>query len=401
MAGSAGATTASICLRPRDFMARPTIFDGSSISRHQLGLGVILDVVYNHFGPSGNYLNQFAGDAFVSRRHHTDWGEAINFDGENSRQVREFILSNAAYWIDEFHLDGLRVDAVQAILDDSKDHILAAIGRAVREAAGGRKTLVIAENEFQQAILLRSSEDGGYDLDMAWNDDFHHSARVAMTGHSEHYYGDYHGSPQELISATKWGYLYQGQWNARQQRRRGTPALDLDACQFVNFLQNHDQVGNSAQGRRGHELTSPGRHRALTALLLLGPGTPLLFQGQEFSASAPFVYFADHSVDLAKLVREDGRKACASFAVWPAPTSKVSWLIPAAQKPSPTRSSTTANAHRIRKLMPCTVICSQIAPRRSDIRRSAPIDFMGARARRRGVRSSCGISGSTMPIGCW
>ncbi len=134
-----------------------------------------------------------------------------------------------------------------------------------------------------------------------------------MTGHSEYYYGDYHGSPQELISAAKWGYLYQGQWNARQQHRRGTPALDLDACQFVNFLQNHDQVGNSAQGRRAHELTSPGRHRALTALLLLGPATPLLFQGQEFSASARFVYFADHSVDLAKLVREGRQEGMRHF----------------------------------------------------------------------------------------
>jgi maltooligosyltrehalose trehalohydrolase len=280
---------------------------------HRLGLGVILDVVYNHFGPSGNYLSQYVGDAFVSRRHHTDWGEAVNFDGENSKQVREFIVANAGYWIDEFHIDGLRLDAVHAIVDDSKVHILAAIGRRVREAAGSRKALVILENELQQAQFLRSAEDGGSDLDMAWNDDFHHSARVAMTGHSEYYYGDYQGSPQELVSAAKWGYLYQGQWNARQQRRRGTPALDLDACQFVNFLQNHDQVGNSAQGRRAHELTSPGRHRALTALLLLGPGTPLLFQGQEFSASARFVYFADHSVDLAKLVREGRQEGMRHF----------------------------------------------------------------------------------------
>jgi maltooligosyltrehalose trehalohydrolase len=164
--------------------------------------------------------------------------------------------------------------------------------------------LVIAENETQDAKMLRSAKQGGCDLDAAWNDDFHHSARVAMTGRNEFYYGDYRGTPQELLSAIKWGYLYQGQWNARQGHPRGTPALDVPSEQFVVFLENHDQVGNSAHGWRSHHTTSPGRHRALTALLLLSPGTPLLFQGQEFSASSPFFYFANHSdEDLQRLVR--------------------------------------------------------------------------------------------------
>ena len=173
--------------------------------------------------------------------------------------------------------------------------------------------LIIAENDFQQAVVLRHPAEGGWGLDAVWNDDFHHAARVAATGHNEFYYGGHRGTPQELISAAKWGYLYQGQWNASQDRRRGTPAWDIPAFRFVNFLENHDQIANSARGLRLHALTSPGRYRALTALLLLSPGTPLLFQGQEFAASAPFEYFADHDVELARLVREGRRQYLRQF----------------------------------------------------------------------------------------
>ena len=227
---------------------------------HELGLGVILDVVYNHLGPTGNYLGQYSDDYFSSR-HRTDWGDGINFDGENSGPVREFFSSNAGYWIDEFHFDGLRLDAVHAIVDDSAEHIVNAVARRVRAAARGRSTVVVAEDEFQDARRL-SHGGGGENLDAAWNDDFHHAARVAMTGHNEYYFGDYRGTPQELISAAKWGYLYQGQWNVRQKKFRGLPALDVDGSRFVIFLQNHDQVGYTPQGRRLHDLTSPGRHRA-------------------------------------------------------------------------------------------------------------------------------------------
>jgi maltooligosyltrehalose trehalohydrolase len=274
---------------------------------HRHGLGVMLDVVYNHFGPLGNYLGQYSAD-YLSSRHHTGWGDAINYDGENCQAVREFFVANAGYWIDEYHVDGLRLDAVHAIVDDSPEHILAVIGKRVRQAAGRRKTLVIVENEKQQSYVMRAAERGGYGLDAGWNDDFHHVARVAATGHAEHYFGDYRGTPQEFISLVKWGHLYQGQYNARQKRPRGTPGLDLEAAQFVNFLQNHDQVGNVPPWQRLHELTTPGRHRALTALLCLAPGTPLLFQGQEFSSSAPFYYFADHEPQLAESVRR-GREA--------------------------------------------------------------------------------------------
>ncbi len=269
---------------------------------HALGVGVILDVVYNHFGPDGNYVRQFSEHYFTDR-HTTEWGDPINFDGPDSGPVREFFVSNAGYWIDEFHFDGLRLDATQNIYDDSKDHILAAIGRRVRAAARGRSTYIVAENEPQHVKLVRPADRRGYGLDALWNDDFHHTALVALTGHNDAYYTDYLGTPQEFISALKWGYLYQGQRYSWQRKRRGTPALDQPPSAFVNFLENHDQISNSARGLRPERLSSPGRYRAMTALLLLAPGTPMLFQGQEFAASSPFYYFADHQKDLAELVR--------------------------------------------------------------------------------------------------
>jgi maltooligosyltrehalose trehalohydrolase len=279
---------------------------------HALGVAVILDVVYNHFGPDGNYLREFSEHYFTDR-HTTDWGEAINYDGPEAGPVREFFVANAGYWIDEYHFDGLRLDATQNIYDDSADHILAAIGQRVREAAHGRRTFVVAENEPQHVRLVRSAEQGGYGLDALWNDDFHHTARVALTGHNDAYYRDYLGTPQELISALKWGYLYQGQRYIWQGRRRGTPTFDVPPTAFVNFLENHDQVSNSALGLRPRLLTGPGRYRALTALLLLGPGTPMLFQGQEFAASSPFSFFADHNKELAELVRRGRIKFLSQF----------------------------------------------------------------------------------------
>ncbi len=268
---------------------------------HTLGLGVILDVVYNHIGPDGNFLREFAPHYF-SERYNTEWGEALNFDDKFAAPVREFFIENAAYWIDEFHLDGLRLDATQMIYDSSKRHLIAAISARVREAARGRGTYIVGENEPQDAKLIRSEERGGYGIDSLWNDDFHHSAIVAMTGRNEAYYTDYHGAPQEFISASKWGFLYQGQRYKWQKARRGTQSLDFEPANFVHFLQNHDQIANSLFGRRIHTVTSAGRLRALTALLLLGPNTPMLFQGQEFAASTPFLYFADHTPELAKLV---------------------------------------------------------------------------------------------------
>ena len=273
---------------------------------HRIGLAVILDVVYNHIGPSGNYLTQFAKSWFTDA-HECEWGDAINYDGPGSDGVREFVVSNARYWIDEYHMDGLRLDATQQIFDDSDEHVLVELGRAVREAGGDRITLLVTENEPQDAEMVRPVEAGGYGLDTMWNDDFHHSAMVALTGRSEAYFSDHCGTPQELLSCAKWGFLFQGQRYAWQEKRRGAPALDLPPQALVNFLQNHDQIANSALGLRGTALTDPASWRAMTALFLLMPSTPMLFQGQEYGASQPFLYFADHEPELARLV-EQGRK---------------------------------------------------------------------------------------------
>ena len=286
---------------PTRLYGTPDDFRAFVDAAHGLGLAVILDVVYNHLGPDGNYLTKFASSYFSKKP--TEWGEAINFDGEQSGPVREFFVTNARYWIEEFHLDGLRLDATQQIFDDSTPHILAEVVDAVRDGGGARRTLVIGENEPQIARLVRPSDKGGYGLDALWNDDFHHSAIVAATGRSEAYYSGYQGTAQEFVSAVKYGFLYQGEWYRWQKQGRGTLSLDLAPTRFVAFTQNHDQVANSQSGERLHQETSPGRYRALTALLLLAPQTPMLFQGQEFAASSPFMFFADHEPELARLVR--------------------------------------------------------------------------------------------------
>lgn len=272
---------------------------------HLLGMGVILDVVYNHLGPDGNYLGKYS-DTYFSRRHRTEWGEAFNFDDDGSEAVRDFITANARYWAAEYHIDGLRLDATQSIFDDSARHILDDIRDAMRTGASGRRTLVVGENEPQESALLRVRGGRGATVDALWNDDFHHAAKVALTGRDEAYYTDYRGHAQEFVSAAKYGFLYQGQFYRWQQKRRGTSTRGVGAPHFVHFLDNHDQTANSATGRRVHQLTSASRWRAMTALLLLGPQTPMLFQGQEFAASAPFLYFADHHAELAQRVR-DGR----------------------------------------------------------------------------------------------
>jgi maltooligosyltrehalose trehalohydrolase len=277
---------------------------------HRLDIAVILDVVYNHFGPVGNYLPKFS--EFYFSKRPTDWGAALNFDGEGSQPVRQFFRANARYWIEEFHFDGLRLDATQQIFDESEPNIIAEVAAEVREAAGDRKTIIVAENETQLASLVRTGP-GGCGLDGVWNDDFHHSARVAASGRAEAYFEGYRGAPQEFVSAAKYGYLYQGIWYAWQKQRRGTPSLDLSPSNFVVFVQNHDQIANSANGRRLHQETSPGRHRTLTALTMLMPQVPMLFQGQEFSASAPFYYFADHEAELAKAVRDGRAKFVTQF----------------------------------------------------------------------------------------
>ena len=279
---------------------------------HSLGLAVILDVVYNHLGPEGNYLRVFS-DHYFTDRHENDWGDSLNFDGPNSESVREFFITNGRYWIEEFHFDGFRFDATQSIIDSSNEYIVGAVGRAARIAAGDRSIILIAENEPEETKLVRPRSEGGDDLDGLWNDDMHHSAMVALTGKHEAYYSDYRGRPQEFISAAKYGYLFQGQPYMWQEAPRGMPTFGVGPEAFVGFIENHDQVSNSAFGERVHFLTSPGRYRAMTTLLMLGPWTPMLFQGQEFGASSPFVYFTDMSGDLRKAIREGRFNFLAQF----------------------------------------------------------------------------------------
>lgn len=330
---------------------------------HAQGLGVILDVVYNHVGPDGNYLGHFSSDYFTDR-YQNEWGAAINFDGAGSAWVREFILSNARYWIEEYHFDGLRLDAAQTIFDASPVNIISEVARVVRDAARGRETLLIAEDESQNTRLVRPSESGGFGLDALYNDDFHHAARVAATGNKEGYYAGFNGTPQEFVSALRYGYLYQGQYYSWQRHGRGTPALDLPPSTFVHYLQNHDQVANSATGERLHQLTSRGRYRALTTLLLLAPQTPLLFQGQEFAASSPFLYFADHEAELAERVRAGRAEFLSQFESLAQPSAQA--LLPDPADPASFERSKLDHAERSEHASAYALCRDLLALRRRD-----------------------------------
>ncbi|HLJ11194.1 MAG TPA: malto-oligosyltrehalose trehalohydrolase [Planctomycetaceae bacterium] len=292
-----------VCLfAPTRLYGAPDDFRHFVDRAHAEGMGVILDVVYNHLGSVGNTLLEFSDD-YKSRRYENEWGDPLNFDAENAKPVRQLVVANIRYWIDEFHLDGLRFDAIQAIRDASPSHILAELTDAAREAAGNRTIYLVAENERQDVRAVRPSAEGGLGIDATWNDDFHHAAMVRMTGHNQAYYSDYEGAVEEFLAVFKSGFIYQGQLSLWQKKPRGSPTTGLDATAFLNFLQNHDQIANSGRGERIDRLTSPGKLRAMTALLLLAPQTPLIFQGQEFAASSPFLYFADMGDAHAGAVR--------------------------------------------------------------------------------------------------
>jgi maltooligosyltrehalose trehalohydrolase len=279
---------------------------------HARGLAVILDVVYNHIGPDGNYLAQYSEEYFTDR-YGNEWGDAINFDGPGSQPVREFFVQNAAYWIHEFHLDGLRLDAVQAIHDAGPVHVLAELSQAARRAAGDRSIILVAECESQLITTIDPIQGGGWGLDAVWSDDFHHVCRVAATGRSEAYYTDYRGTPQELISSVKRAFLYQGQRYQWQKKPRGTVVTDQPGEAFVFYIQNHDQVANQLWSDRLDAKTNPAVLRVLTAVLLLAPQTPMLFMGQEFAASSPFFFFTDHRPELAALVHQGRRQFLSQF----------------------------------------------------------------------------------------
>ena len=270
---------------------------------HQLRLAVILDVVYNHFGPSGNSIFKFS-KKYLNTQQTTEWGDAINFDDPF---VREFFLTNGRYWIEEFHFDGLRVDATPWFFCDLKPHVLSDLSKTIKKAKPRKKKILIGESEEQDVILLKPFKEGGYQFDALWNDDFHHTALVRLKGKKEAYYTDYLGSPQEFISSFKYGFLYQGQYYSWQKKGRGTFHLTLPYSSKIIFLENHDQVANTGKGKRLHQTTDPGNYRALICLLLLSPNNPLIFQGQEFGSEAPFYYFADHEKSLNRKIHK-GRK---------------------------------------------------------------------------------------------
>jgi maltooligosyltrehalose trehalohydrolase len=277
---------------------------------HALGLAVILDVVYNHFGPAGNSHFAFAPE-FKNPNVRGEWGDALNFA---SRGVREFFTANAAYWIGEFHFDGLRLDATQALVDRGDCSIIGEIARAARGAARTKPIWLVAENEPQDVKLVQPIERGGCGLDALWNDDFEHAGRVALTGVSDGYFHDYTAAPQCFVSAIEHGFLSQGQLFAWQRNPRGTPTHGLPPRCFVHFLENHDQVANTGFGDRLISQSDPASLRALTALLLLGPQVPMLFQGQETGSRRPFRYFVDHDAELNQRVRRGRAEFLAQFA---------------------------------------------------------------------------------------
>ncbi|GAC1324098.1 MAG: malto-oligosyltrehalose trehalohydrolase [Chloroflexota bacterium] len=291
---------------------------------HQHGIGVILDVVYNHFGPDGNYLRGFATDYFTDR-YKTPWGDAINYDGVRCEQVRQLVLDNVRYWIDEFHADGLRLDATHAIYDNSPRHLLADVTDAARNtAAAGRGVVLIAETHENDVRYLLPTNEGGFGFDAVWADDFHHTMRRFLAGDHEGYYRDFAGTLDEVAHCIQHGWLYDGQPTPSSDRRerRGTPAGDRPAWQFIYVLQNHDQVGNRPFGDRLTADVDVDRYRAAAAVLLFLPSTPMLFMGQEYGARTPFQYFTDHNPELGRLVTEGRRKEFAAFSAFADPATR-------------------------------------------------------------------------------
>jgi malto-oligosyltrehalose trehalohydrolase len=298
---------------PDSSYGRPEDLQALIEAAHARGLMVLLDVVYNHFGPEGNYLPVYA-PAFFTERHKTPWGAAINFDGPSSGHVREFFVQNALYWIQNYHCDGLRLDAVHAILDDSPKHILTEIAERVREATGNRPVHLVLENEENQARWLQRDAALQPKLYTAqWNDDLHHVLHTAVTGEDKGYYAEYLGDTEKLGKAIAEGFAFQGQMMNYRDKSRGEPCAHLPPGAFVGFLQNHDQIGNRAFGDRLGATVPPEALRAAAAVYLLLPQVPMLFMGEEWNASQPFPFFCDFGPDLAEAVRKGRREEFSRF----------------------------------------------------------------------------------------
>ncbi len=280
---------------------------------HSRGLAVILDVVYNHLGPSGNYLEEFG--PYFTDKHLTPWGRAVNFDGPGSDEVRRFVVDNATHWLADYHLDGLRLDAVHAIFDSSAVHILEQLASSVAElsAATGWRRWLIAESDLNDPRMVRSSDVGGLGIDAQWLDDFHHSLHCLITGEQDGYYRDF-GRVDDLATSLTQGYVYSGRYSSVRGRSHGRSTYGLAGWSFVGFAQNHDHVGNRAAGDRLSATVTAGRLKIAAAVTILAPFVPMLFQGEEWAASTPFAYFTDHTdPDLGDAVREGRRREFSAF----------------------------------------------------------------------------------------
>ena len=287
---------------------------------HGLGLAVILDVVYNHLGPEGAYLTQFY-KGYVTDRHETPWGGAVNVHGPGSAPVRRFIIDNAVSWIREFRVDGLRLDATHALIDDGPVHIVAEVAAAARAAASW-PVAIYGEDHRNAASQLEPAAHGGWELDGVWADDFHHVVRRHVAGDTHSYYQDYEGTTAELEQTLRQGWLFSGQHSRHTGAKRGTPAMHVPMRKFVVCLQNHDQVGNRATGDRLHHRIDASAWRAASTLLLTAPMTPLLFMGQEWAASSPFQYFTDLEPELGVLVTEGRRREFKDFPEFADPSAR-------------------------------------------------------------------------------
>ncbi|MCD9622715.1 malto-oligosyltrehalose trehalohydrolase [Rhabdothermincola salaria] len=276
---------------------------------HQRGLAVLLDVVYNHLGPEGNYLGVFG--PYFTDFFTTPWGDAVNLSGPGSHEVRRFLVDNALMWLRDYHIDGLRLDAVHALIDTSAVHILEQLATEVDELSDqlGRRLVLVAESDRNDPRLLEPRSAGGYGIDAHWNDDFHHAVHTALTGEHDSYYADYVGLTP-LAESLRHAYVYRGQYSEHRDRYHGRAPEGLSGASFVGYAQNHDQIGNRARGERLGHLLSTDRLKIAGALVFTSPFVPMLFQGQEWAASAPFPFFADHHADpaLAEAVR-NGRMA--------------------------------------------------------------------------------------------
>lgn len=280
---------------------------------HGAGLAVILDVVYNHLGPEGNYLGEYA--PIFSKSYRTPWGDALNFDSAESDGVRRYFIENALYWLTEYHMDGLRLDAIHRIMDKSPRHILAEIADEFSRQAGrlGRMAWTIAESDLNDVRVIKPHAEGGYGLDAQWSDDFHHSLHAVLTGTQRGYFADF-GRMENVAKAIRESFVYDGCRSEFRKRRHGTPGLKRPGEQFVVFIQNHDQIANGYWGDRLSALTTPAQQKVSAALLLSAPNLPLFFMGQEWGETAPFLYFTSHTnEDLARGVREGRKEEYASF----------------------------------------------------------------------------------------